>query len=91
MTNSMISVRIPRSLVEEFREASRKDHFLDLSEAVRSVIRTNWLKHKDPQAYEISKLRKDIVDNVNKKSQQELIEELKKIRDSILKKDEWNK
>lgn len=88
MANSMISVRIPSSLVDELREVSKKDHFLDLSEAVRSLIRNNWMKHKDPLAYQLKQLRAEITENVSKKNQDELISELKKIRDSILKKDE---
>ncbi len=87
MTNFMISVRIPVSLIEELRQAAKKDHFLDLSEAVRSIIRNNWIKHKDPMAYQLKQLRAEITENVSKKNQDELISELKKIRDSLLKKD----
>ena len=88
MAKSMISVRIPVSLVKELKEISKKDHFLDLSEAVRTIIRNNWKKQKDPLAYQVRNLRKEISENINKKNQQELVLELKKIRDSILKKDE---
>lgn len=88
MANSMISVRIPESLLKEFKETADKDHFMDLSEAVRSIIRKNWLQQKDPAAYELKQLRRDITDNVAKKGQEELIEELKKIRDSLLEKRE---
>jgi len=88
MSNSMISVRIPENLLKEFREISEKDHYMDLSEAVRSIIRKNWLQNKDPASYQIKQLRKDITENVAKKGQEELIEELKKIRDSLLEKKE---
>ncbi len=89
MANSMLSIRIPVSLVEELKEVSKKDHFLDLSEAVRSIIRNNWIKHKDPMTYQLKQLRKEISDNVGRKKEEEVIAELKKIRDSILaKKDE---
>lgn len=84
----MISVRIPSSLIQELKEVSKKDHFLDLSETVRSIIRDNWSKEKDPSAYQINELRKEISDAMQKKNQEELVSELKKIRDSILGKDE---
>ncbi len=86
MSKAMISLRIPVSLVEELKEVAKKDHFLDLSETVRSIIRNNWIKQKDPQAYELGKLRKEIAENISKSNQNELILELKKIRDSILEK-----
>jgi len=88
MSNTMISVRIPEDLLKEFKEIADKDHYMDLSEAVRSIIRKNWLQQKDPASYQLKQLRKDIADNVAKKGQEELIEELKKIRDSILEKRE---
>lgn len=85
----MISIRIPVLLVEELKEVSKRDHFLDLSETVRSIIRNNWIKQKDPQVYELEKLRKEISENISKRNRDDLIVELKKIRDSILeKKDE---
>lgn len=87
--NSMISIRIPVLLVEELKEVSKRDHFLDLSETVRSIIRNNWIKQKDPQVYALEKLRKEISENISKRNRDDLIVELKKIRDSILeKKDE---
>ena len=86
MSNSMISVRIPLPLVDELKEVSKKDHFLDLSETVRSVIRNNWFKHKEPQAYELKLLRKEISENVGKKNQDEFIEELRKIKEEIIRK-----
>lgn len=87
MAKSMISVRIPVLLVNELKEVSKKDHFLDLSETVRTIIRDNWKMQKDPLAYQVKKLRKEISDNISKKNQQDLVLELKKIRDSILEKD----
>jgi len=85
----MISIRIPSSLVEELKQSSKKDHYLDLSEAVRSIIRNNYLKNKDPAAFELKKLRKEISKNISYKNQEDLIDELRKIRDSILRKDDW--
>ena len=85
MSKTMISIRIPSSLVTELKDISRKDHFMDLSESVRSIIRNNWLKHKEPLAYQMKHLRKEISDNIAKKSQADIIEELRKIRDQLTK------
>ncbi len=89
MANRMISVRIPSSLIEELKDVSKKDHFLDTSETVRSIIRSNWIRQKDPVAYQVSRLRKEISESINSRNQENLLMELKRIRKSILgRKDE---
>lgn len=88
MSKGMISVRIPTALLEELKEASKKDHFLDTSEAVRSIIRARWMKQKDPMAYELTRLRKDISKSISSKSQEDVLDELRRIRDSLLGKKE---
>ncbi len=84
MANSILSIRIPVSLLEELKIISERDHFLDLSEAVRSIIRAQWLEHKDPISYQIKQLRTDIANNIEKNNEEKLLEELKKIRDTII-------
>jgi len=88
MTNSICSVRIPESMHRELKESIKKDHYLDLSEAVRGVIRSRWLEYKDPSSFQIKKLRQDIkgiVKEKTKKSKEEhLVAELEKIKDLIL-------
>ncbi len=91
--NTLVSIRIPKKLVEELREAAEKDHYLDISEAIRSVVRKKWMEYKDPQAYQLEQLKKEIKERVVKKveehsnaqKQDELIQELRELRDSILK------
>ncbi|RMF55869.1 hypothetical protein D6745_00920 [Candidatus Woesearchaeota archaeon] len=85
MSNSLVSIRIPYSLFQELKEAAKKDHFLDVSEAVRSIVRKKWLEEKDPQLFELRKLRKEISSKLKEKSHDQLVEELRRIRDSIIK------
>jgi Arc/MetJ-type ribon-helix-helix transcriptional regulator len=93
MTNSLVSIRIPKKLVEELKKTSEQDHFLDLSEAIRSVVRKKWLQYRDPQAYQLEQLKTEIKERVIKKveehaqseKQEELIAQLKDLRDAILK------
>ena len=65
VNSSMISIRIPQSLIKELKDVSKKDHFLDLSEAVRSIIRRNWAKQKDPLSYQLKQVRKEIAGSKN--------------------------
>ncbi len=87
MAGSIVSLRIPKSLLEEFKSVSEKDHFLDLSDAVRSVIRKKWLEISDPYSYHVKKLRKEIKEAVDHKKddkkQQMLLHELEKIKELI--------
>ena len=84
MKNYMISARIPASLIDELKEVSKKDHYLDLSEAVRSIIRDNWTQNKDPIAFQLKKFREEVSESINKTNQEAVLEELRKIKDSIL-------
>ncbi|MBW2997318.1 hypothetical protein KY349_03185 [Candidatus Woesearchaeota archaeon] len=86
--NLLVSLRIPKSLFTELQKLSEKNHFLDVSEQVRSIVRERWQEAKDPQAYQIKKLRKEISQALTKKTeekaQQQLVKELERIKESLL-------
>ena len=84
MTNTIVSVRIPKSLVSELRKVSEKDHFMDLSEAVRSIVRAKWLSAKDPMSLKVEQLRQDILTNLSNSNQQALVEQLERIKEEII-------
>ncbi len=91
--NALVSIRIPKALLDELKKAAGEDHFLDVSEAVRSITRKKWQQYRDPQAFELEQLKHEIKERILKKveehsndeKQQELIKELKDLRDTILK------
>lgn len=39
MPDSVVSVRMPESLLEELRKVSAEQHYMDLSESVRNLVR----------------------------------------------------
>lgn len=39
MVTSIVSVRMPPSLVQKLRELAKENHFLDISEEIRSIIK----------------------------------------------------
>lgn len=86
--NSLVSLRIPKSLFSELKDLSEDNHYLDVSEQVRSIVRNRWKEAKDPQAYQIKKLRKEIAKAVKQKSdsksQEQLVQQLEKIKEAIL-------
>ena len=46
MVTSIVSVRMPSSLVQKLRELAKDNHFLDVSEEVRSLIKTQVRTYK---------------------------------------------
>jgi Arc/MetJ-type ribon-helix-helix transcriptional regulator len=46
MVTSIVSVRMPSSLVQRLRELAKQNHFLDISEEVRSLIKLEVRKYK---------------------------------------------
>ena len=86
--NSLVSIRVPKSLLAELQKSAENNHYLDVSEYVRSIVRNKWLEAKDPQAYHLKKLRKEIARAVKtrgeEKSQEQLLKELERIKDSLL-------
>jgi len=87
MTASIVSIRMPISLLKELHEVSQKDHFKDLSEAIRSITRQEYLKQKDSLSTEISHLRNEIKENLQNKGKKNMIKELKKILEDLSKDD----
>ncbi|MBR9690615.1 hypothetical protein GOV08_02930 [Candidatus Woesearchaeota archaeon] len=89
MGSSIVSVRMPSSLVKELREHAAKNHFMDLSEEIRFIIKQKMQEQKDPFAHEVRKLKDEIKTEISKKSQHErtiFVEELKKLLDELKEK-----
>ncbi|MGV8162921.1 MAG: hypothetical protein ACP5N2_06340 [Candidatus Nanoarchaeia archaeon] len=83
MKDVMISVRIPGSLLKELKELTEKNHYLDLSEHTRAVIREKSMQYVEPYRYELSKMRdqmeRKITDNKSLEEKKKLVEDLKLI------------
>jgi Arc/MetJ-type ribon-helix-helix transcriptional regulator len=86
--NSLVSVRIPKSLFLDLQKLAKKNHYLDVSEQVRSIVRNRWQEAKDPQAYQVKRLRAEITQALRQKrsskTQEALVKELEKIKDNLL-------
>ena len=89
MNDILVSVRMPESLLSKLRELAEKDHFMDVSEEIRSITRKNWFRFTHPELMVIERLRKDILNEVKKKSEKEItkrvIKELNEIKKEIKK------
>lgn len=85
----MLSIRMPKSLVLELKESAKTQHFLDLSEEVRSIVRQKWNSYLNPELFELKKLRQNIEDEIKNKGtkrlQHEVAKELEKIKSQLKK------
>ena len=74
---------MPKSLASELRELAKIQHFLDLSEEVRSIVRQKWISYTSPELFELKKLRENIEDEIKRKSTKKVQEEVAKELDKI--------
>lgn len=90
MNEILVSIRIPESLLNKVKKDTEKNHFMDVSENIRSVVRKKWFESLYPELNEIKRLRKDIFEELKKKNEQEIskkiISELDLIKKEIGKK-----
>jgi len=70
MADKLVSIRMPNPLITELKSLVKKNHYLDLSEELRSIIRQRARTYLNPreQPKQNAKLRK-----------QELLRELKSL------------
>jgi Arc/MetJ-type ribon-helix-helix transcriptional regulator len=89
MKDTMVSIRIPGSLLEELKAIAQTEHYMDVSEEIRSIVRDRWLQAKQPELEELKKLKEDIKRGLETKKERlvriELIRELEKIKESVKK------
>jgi len=79
---------MPKSLFLALQKLADENHYLDVSEQVRSIVREKWQEAKEPQAYQIKKLRKEIAEALKNKqeaqAQHQLIQELERIKEGLV-------
>ncbi len=84
MTDILVSIRLPPTLLEEIKSLTREQHFVDQSELIRSVLRSGYEKHTQDQVQNLTEsIIKDLRKNAVTKSEARLSEELRKIKDRL--------
>lgn len=80
---TIVSVRMPKALFEKLQSLSHDQHYMDISECLRSITRKKCLELSSPYSFELSQLRQELSkaltqkEEVQKKNQ--LVEDLHKI------------
>lgn len=86
LTDIIVSVRLPKSLLKELKILVKEQHFLDLSEQVRSIVRKKWMEYTKPELYELKQLRKEIGSAVKIRAKKRIQTQVNKELDEIRKK-----
>ena len=69
MADAVIAVRVPRTLIVELKERTVRDHYGDLSEQVRSIVRKACLRYNNPVTHELQELKGQLRDELLKANQ----------------------
>ena len=76
----IVSVRLPRSLVDELKDIQKVNHFIDLSDEIRFVVRRYCLSFLNTQQ---STVQPPIEMIAEQKRKEKLIEDLMKIIENL--------
>lgn len=79
MADTIVSVRMPSSLVQRLKLLSKENHFLDLSEEIRSIVKIKTREYKQKTGLE----QQDNISPTDFKTEnivkEELVRKLKKM------------
>ena len=79
MSDKLISIRLPKLLLKDLKKLIIINHYLDISEELRSIIRQKTLQYMNPFS-EVGKLREALELDARKQNKnEELIDQLKKL------------
>jgi Arc/MetJ-type ribon-helix-helix transcriptional regulator len=79
----MISIRVPSTLVKELKLLTEKNHYMDLSEHMRAIMREKSMQYVEPYRYELTKMREEMESKISANKavdeKKKLVEELRSI------------
>ena len=83
MPDQIVSVRMPASLIVELKELADRNHFLDVSEEIRSLLREKWQESKDPYSLKLLAIRQNIAKTAIPEKIHALKDDLKKLLEEM--------
>ncbi len=64
MGERVVTVKMPASLVRALRARTQQEHYLDISEQIRSIVRAAALRLAQPESDAVARLREDLTEQV---------------------------
>jgi Arc/MetJ-type ribon-helix-helix transcriptional regulator len=83
MADMIVSVRMPVSMIDELKELAEKNHFLDVSEEIRSLLRDKHREYNDPYSTKLLAIRETIAKTTMPDKIKSLKQDLKKLLEEI--------
>ncbi len=87
MAKTIVSVRIPATLMVKLKQSAVKADCLDVSEYVRSMVRSRYLRSQEPLAFEVKALQQQLTRELTRKDQVEqkewLLKQLEQLKNDI--------
>ncbi|MFH1916448.1 MAG: hypothetical protein ABIJ21_04230 [Nanoarchaeota archaeon] len=87
MRDVIVSVRMPKSMAIELKSLAKANHFLDVSEEIRTIIREKTKSYNQPYSFEVKKIISDIRDEISQNDRQEkkklIVQNLKKLLEDL--------
>ena len=83
MSDKIVSVRMPSTLVKELKVLVEHNHYLDVSEQIRSVLRNKMMDYRYPYNRSLSDISSKIDELKAPKKVDKLKSELKKILEEL--------
>lgn len=80
VADRVVTVRLPGTLLAELKQRTTQDHFVDVSEQVRSIIRKGCLRQSQPQMIP-ERFKKELLREAKDARAEALLEGLRKILD----------
>ncbi len=71
MAKTIVSIRIPKTLLHELKQKTIHQHYLDTSEFVRGIVRKRFLRDQNPIAYELKSLQTQLTTELKAKDQEQ--------------------
>ncbi len=83
MADTVVTVRMPATLITALRSRTADGHYRDLSEQVRSIVRKGCLQYSNPVTHEIKELKAQLKDELLRESEdvrvKALLDDLRKL------------
>ncbi|MBU1975027.1 MAG: ribbon-helix-helix domain-containing protein [Nanoarchaeota archaeon] len=87
MNEVIVSVRMPESMLTELKSLSKKNHFLDVSEELRSIIRDKAVKYSSPYNADLRKviddLQQEIASRETTRKKKVVIDDLRRLLEEL--------
>lgn len=60
MSDKIVSVRMPVTLVDELKVMTSKNHYMDVSETIRGLLRQRLLEQKSPVQSKVNQIKNQL-------------------------------